>query len=67
MYAQMAATLKGLNEEQARVVWVALAQYVDNTRDSIEYSGNDDAKEVVSLAVAEGLLERMDAAMAALT
>lgn len=55
--------LSSLSEAEAKVVWEALSQYVDNTRDATEDLSKGAAD---SLLVAEALLEKMDAAMAVL-
>ncbi len=58
--------LRKCTPAQARVVWEALNQFADNTRDSIEYSGSENESEIESLAVAVGLIDIMDAAVASL-
>lgn len=57
--------LSSLSEAEAKVVWEALSQYVDNTRDA---DATEDLSKGAadSLLVAEALLEKMDAAMAVL-
>lgn len=65
MHANLAATLANLTEEQARVVWAAMGQFVENTRDSVD-SGDNAETEAHDLELAEAVLEKMDAAMAAL-
>lgn len=64
----MLSFLSSLSEAEAKVVWEALSQYVDNARDAIEEHDEKDLPKgsVNSLRVAESLLEKMDAAMAVL-
>jgi hypothetical protein len=62
----LAATLANLTEAQARVVLQALDQFVENTRDSVEYSGSENEQEGKDLAIAEEVLDNMNAARAAL-
>ncbi len=68
MHARLAALLEGISESEARVVWEALGQYVDNAKDAIDAHGEDDLPKGLdeSMLVAESLLEKMNSALAML-
>ena len=65
MHARLAPLLAGLSEAEARVIWEAIGQYVDNVRDAINDDDDADPLEI-NLTIAESLLEKMDSAIAML-
>ena len=64
--ARLARVLANLTETEARAVYAALGQYVDNQGEFVESCQTPDAKEVESLKNAESVLGRLDAEIASL-
>ena len=64
--ASLATVLATLTEDEARAVYVALGQYVENQRDHVETSDPADPSDVASLNRADAVLRRLDAEMASL-
>ncbi len=60
----MRGVLASVNEAEAKVLWTALAQYVENAQCTEEAEDAHVADPL--LTAAEGLLERLNAAMASL-
>lgn len=62
----LAKALATLSPIEAKAVWNALAQYVENNRDAVEYACEaPDPETAADFAAAEDVLERLDAAIAA--
>jgi hypothetical protein len=68
MHTRLSPILAGLSESEARVVWEAIGQYVDNAKDAINVHDEEDLPKGMdeALLIAESILEKMNAAIAAL-
>ena len=61
----MRRALQNLTEIEAEAVWDAIAAYVENGRDAIDYAGQTPgAVELAKLEAAERVQDRLDAAKA---
>ena len=66
--ARLAKIFASVTEEEARAIYKALGQYVENQGELVETSapGDLDLTEVTSLKKADAVLQRLDAEMASL-
>jgi hypothetical protein len=66
MNKRLAAALENLTEAQARAVYEALGQYVDNQEEYVANCDEPEAKEVAKARSAREVMEKMDAVFIAL-